>query len=466
MISPQILWNMPIIATCIALVLLASGILLRKERLVLVSVALILSTANSAPVVSLTSDIGVGTASFLIGFVIFALMLYYRLDPVRIFLPRAGLLEIFLLLTVFYILFISPIVSIEPTQTIRRSLSYFLVYILGWRVFGMIFLKQPELNRSRIYTMLYTSGAWSIIFLVSTLIILGPLTFAQVGGDMHSVIKFGSYQGQRLQADFCNATGLSMAAATSIFLIIHWLQKCGRSILRQITLVAVLVIMVVVFIWSAGRTALLAFAGTVVLLLFSVMIVRRSKARFKAMLLLLLLGLAIVPLGDMLTGLFLRGGDSSLLDAFYHSRLNLAMEGIATYRSNLVWGTGTGILLGTFTKGDIAVESFFIRILIELGVIGGTIYLITWLMLTYFVIKVDLNYIRQKHPAAWLPSSGFIFIWLSSPASFGFSIFNGDLILHLAIASAAFVEWKRIQIKKRQSMIQKIKSVNEGGQDV
>ena len=465
MISHQILWNMPIIATCIALVLLTSGILLRKERLVLVAVALILSTANSTPVVTLTADIGVGTASFLIGFVIFALMLYYRLNPVGIFLPRAGFLETLLLLTVFYVLFISPIVSIDLTQTVRRSLSYLLIYILGWRVFGMIFLKRPELNRSRIYTMLYTSGAWSIVFLVSNLIILGPLTFAQVGGDMHSVIKLGSYQGQRLQGNFLNATGLSMAAATSIFLIIHWLQKCGRSISRQIALVAVLVIITVVFIWSAGRTALLAFAGTVVLLLFSVMIVRRGKPRLKAMLLLLVLGLALVPLNDILAGLFLRGGASSLLDAFYNSRFNLAMEGIAAYRSNLVWGTGTGILLGTFTKGDIAVESFFIRILIELGAIGGTIYLITWLMLTYYVVKVDLNYIRQKHPAAWLPSSGFIFIWLSSPASFGFSIFNGGLVLQLAIASAAFVEWKRIQIKKRQSMVQKRKTMSKGAQN-
>jgi len=296
--------------------------------------------------------------------------------------------------------------------------------------------------------MLYTAGLWTIMMIVATLILIGPSAFGNIGGDMRSAIELGSYRGQRLEMGFLKATSISMGAATSIFLIIHLWHKWGRSILRRITLGAILTVVTVVFIWSAGRTAMLGFAGTVVLLLLLIMIARKGKHRFKAMLVLLMLGLALIPLTDILAGLFLRAGESSLLDAFWSSRFSLAMEGIAKYKSNLVWGTGTGVLLSSFTVGDIAVELFFIRILIELGAIGGTIYLIAWLMLTYYVIKVDLHYMRQKHSAAWLPSSGFIFIWMTSPAGFGFSLFGGSLALHLAIAAAAFVEWKRIQIKK------------------
>jgi len=451
----QILWNLPIVATGLSLLLLVVAAFLRRDRLALVATTLILVNANSAPVVTITADLGLGLGSawFLMGGVILVLLLCYRLNPVRLLFPLPGWPGLLLFLTLYYILLISPLVSIERVESIRRSLSYTLVYLLGWGIFALIFARRPQLARARMFTILYTGGSWTLVMLVATLILIGPSAASGEISDLRAVITLGPYRGMRLHVDFLPATGLAMSAATSILLIVHWWQNWARAISRRIVLAVMLAITTVVLLWSAGRTAMLAFGGTVVLLLLLIMVTRGGKHRFRAMLALFALGLALVPLTGILSGLFLRHGAPSLQEAFWNDRLSLALEGISAYRSHLVWGTGSGVLLGSFTTGDIAVESFFIRILIELGAVGGTLYLITWLVLTYYVVRVDLYYMRRGYPAAWLPSSGFIFIWVTSPASFGFSIFDGGLVLRLAIAAAAVVEWQRIKAARRQSAL-------------
>jgi hypothetical protein len=458
MTPDQILWNLPIVVTGLSLVLLLFAALLRKEKLLLVAATLVLSTANATPVTIITADLGfgVGSAVFLMGSVLVILLLYYRINPVLLLFPRLGWPGIFLFLTLYYILLISPIVSIDRIDTIRRGLSYLLVYSVGWVAFGAIFSQRPELTRERVYIMLYAAGSWSIVISIATLILIGPSTFGTVTGNMHAVVELGPYRAQRLQTAFLNATGLAMGAATSIFLIVHWAQSWSRSVLKQAFLIVILPPMVIILLWSAGRTAMLAFAGTVVLLLLLSIITRGGQNRFRAVIFLLVFGVVLISLTDILAGLFLRRGASSLQDAFMADRLVLALEGVSYYRSHLVWGTGTGVLLSSFSfsLGDIVVESFFFRLLIELGVVGGSIYLFTWLVLTYYVIRVDLHYMRRGYPAAWLPSSGIIFIWLTSPASFGFSLFNGGLALQLAIAAAAYVEWKRLALAKQQGKIE------------
>ena len=459
----QILWDLPIAATGLSVLLLIVATLQRKERLLLVTATLILTNANTAAVSAITADLGLGlgSASFLMDGVLLVLLWYYRVNPIRVLFPRHGWPGVLLFLTLCYMLVISPIVSIDRVDTVRRSLSYLLVYALGWGAFGLIFSHRPELTRERVYTILYTGGMWSLVMLFALLLVAGPHAFRGEIGGLWSTITLGSITVSQLQAPGMNATGVAMSAASSVFLIIHLWQMWSRSRLKRLILAAVLFVVTIVFLWSAGRTAMLAFAGTVILLLLLVTIVRRGKHRFTAVLFLLLLGLALIPLTDILAGLFLRGGASSLLDAFRISRLDLALKGVSLYRSYLVWGTGPGVLLASYSAGDIIVESFFIRILIELGAVGGTIYLIAWLTLTYYVIKVDVHYMRLGYPATWLPSSFFIFIWVTSPASFGFSIFDGGLALNLAIAAAAAVEWKRIRDEERQRVIQHRKNVSE-----
>jgi hypothetical protein len=443
----QVVWNLPIAAVAISLLLLMLGVFLRKGQWVLVAATLILVNANITPVSAITANLGFGFGSawILMAILIILLTMAYRINPVKVFFPFISWPSLFLILTICYIGLISPIVSIDRAESVRASLSYLLVCILGWNVFGWIFAQRPGLTRARIYRMIYASGVWYILMAIAMLVLIGPVTVRSGITDLRSVITIGPYRVMRLQTSFLRATGLSQMAASSILVLIHLRRVWGRSLFRRILLMIALAVVGIVFIWSAGRTAMLSFAGTVASLLILTMVIRGGKQRFKTAILGLLLIIAVVLLADNLSGLFFRRGEGSVIEVFMTSRIDLALRGITAYKSHLTWGAGTGILLASFSKGDIAVESFFFRVLIELGAIGGTLYVITWLMLTYYVIRVDLYYMRRGHPAAWLPSSGFILSWIASPASFGFSIFTGSLALQLAIAAGAVVEWKRIK---------------------
>ncbi len=454
--SHQVLWNLPIAATVVSLSLLIVAAMMRRERLLFIAVTLILINANTSPVVAITSNLGLGLGSawFLLGGVLLILTISYRLNPTRYLLPRLGLPGVLLFITLCYMLLISPIVTIDRAETVRRSLSFLLVYTLGWGAFGGVFAQRPQLIRARVYTMLYTAGCWNILMLVALLVVVGPSAARGQIGGLVSVPLLVPISVSRLQVPgFLNATGVGMSAASSALLVVHWWQARGGSTITRLLLALVLVTVMVALIWSAGRTAILALVGTIVVVLLLAILAHRGRRRFRTAMLLLLCLLALVPLIDVLAGLFVRGGESSLVEAFWQARLDLALEGVTAYRSRLVWGAGTGVLLSSFTVGDIVVESLFFRVLIELGVIGGGLYLITWMALTYYVIRADLRSMRFEHRGSWLPSSSLIYVWMTSPAAFAFSIFDGGLVIQLAIAAAAAAEWRRIHFERRHNAV-------------
>ncbi len=447
----EILWNLPVAVAALSCLVLALAALGRKDRWVLASAALVLVTANLAPVVEITAKWGwgLGTAWFLIALVGVVLIFCYRLDVGRILfiIPnRTGILLAWFAFC-FFVIF-SPLVALDRSATVRRAFSFILIFIVGWRVFGLIFRRRPELTRSRLYTMIYAVGMWGIVAAVATLLVMAPRAIRGAIGGVRSLISLGGFTVSRLQGGFLPATGLAEMTASSIFLVVHWIKRtCG---IRRLVLIGLLALLAGIFLWSAGRTAMVAFWMTGLVL--GSMELLTARAKVKPALSLVLFGVVPVLLWGFLAPLFFREGANTMWETFVEARLGGAMQGLRLYQHHLLWGTGSGPLLGTFKEGDLAVESFFFRVLIEFGIIGGALYVLVWLSITVLVLKTDLYYLRRGRPGAWLPSAGFIMAWAASPASFGFSIFNGNLAFLLAIGAAAAVDWVRIKREKRQQV--------------
>jgi len=298
--------------------------------------------------------------------------------------------------------------------------------------------------RIRVLGLIYIVGINNLIILVAASILMGPSSWRLAIGGLESRIRFGSFVVSRLQAEGFNATGLGMLAAGALFVIVHWYQKSGRNVLRRILLGAMIGGTGVLLLWTGGRSAIFAFVGTSLCVVILVSI--RNRKRAFCCIITTMMGLVcIYVLRDMFAGIFWRGltgvGPSkSLIDLFLESRIDASVSALKYYSGNILFGNGTGVL----SRGDINVESFFFRVLIEFGVVGGAVYTLTFLSLTHYVLKVDLYHLRLGEPGAWLPSSVFLFAWIISPASYGFSLFTGVLALQIAVAAGAVVEWNKI----------------------
>jgi hypothetical protein len=114
--------------------------LLRRDRWLLASAALVLINANSSSVNAIADNLGlgVGSAWFLIGFVGLVLVLHYRINPGQILFASPNLTGILLAFFAFYYsLLLIPIVAYDRTASIRRGLSFLLVFLVGWRVLDL-----------------------------------------------------------------------------------------------------------------------------------------------------------------------------------------------------------------------------------------------------------------------------------------------------------------------------------------
>jgi hypothetical protein len=450
----QILWNSSIVVTVLSCLVMVFSALFRKDKLVLASAALVLSNANSPPVNAITANMGLelGASWFFIGLVGLVLILCYRLDVGRILFAFPNLTGGVLAFLAFcYFSLVSPIVAYDRVAAVRRSFSFLLIFIVGWRIFGLVFRQRPELTRSRLYSILYAVGTWGIVQQVATLLLMGPKALHREIGGVASQITIAGRVVSRLQAPgLLNATGLAMGAAGSIFLVVHWLKVFSG--IRRVLLMGLLPLPVLVLCWAAGRTAMFAFWATSVVLSFMEFRAARSKAR--PVLILLLIGLLPVLLWSFVVPLWMRGGVvQSVSDIFVQARLDSAIRSLRFLKSYLILGAGSGALdyaVEDQILGGVQVESFFFQVLIEFGLIGGLLYVLAWLSLTFAILRTDFYYLRQGCPAAWLPSSSIIFVWATSPASYGFGLFNGSLALSLAIGAAAMIDWasaKRALVK-------------------
>lgn len=438
----------PLLIVALGLGLLVLAILRDHEHLALIGAALVLANANWPSVSSVTREVGIGAGVLLISNVFVLLVLAFRLNPLK--LPRSLVRGpgVLILASIYYIAVVSPLVSINPIASVRTSLSFTLVCLVGWYVFGKIFSLSPGLARMRVHTLIYVTAVNSLLIIVMLAIVMGPSARRLAIGGIESRISLGPVATSRLQAEGFNATGLAMLAAGVLFVILHWYQNSINQPFKKTVLMLLGGLTVLLLLWTGGRSAIIAFGVTTVCLgaMTSVRNIRRALCNI---VLLSIASMAIYLFKDHLTGIFWRGDvkaelSKSLVDLFLQSRIEGAISALEYYRENIVLGNGIGVL----SRSVFNVEAFFIRILIELGFVGGSIYVLTFLWLTYYVIKVDMHYLRQGEPGAWLPSSVFLFMWIISPASYGFSLFTGVLALQVAIAAGAVIEWDQITQNK------------------
>jgi hypothetical protein len=162
----------------------------------------------------------------------------------------------------------------------------------------------------------------------------------------------------------------------------------------------------------------------------------------------LLVLLLPILLWGLILPLWMRGGVLKPLPTLVSdARLGAAVQAVSYLKSYLILGAGAGAFdYAVERELDIEVESFYFQALSELGLMGGTIYILVWLSLTVTILRTDFYYVRRGHPAAWLPSSKIIFMWVASLASYGFGLFTGNLALLFAIAASATVDWARIKV--------------------
>jgi len=438
----------PVVIAVSSLFLLVLAALARQRCLALIAAALVLTNANWSSVNALTGEAGVGTAALLIGIVSLLLIACFRLNLLT--LPRALIrgpgIPVFVMVN--YLAFLSPVLSIDPLSSVRTSLSFVLVCSAGWCIFGKVLAKRPDLARTYVYRLMYAAAVNGLIILIAAAVLMGPSARRLAIGGAESRIALGGFTVSRLQAEGFNATGLGMLAASTLFVIVHWHRVGRRKPLKGTVLVILAAITGGLFLWTGGRSAILAFVGTASCLML-LMSVSRPRTVLVALVLLGGASICLYLLRDFWLGIFWRGPlraetSRSLVGLFLHSRVESSLLALKHYGGNTLFGNGTGIL----ARSDFNVECFFFRVLIELGIVGGTLYILTFAYLTYCVIRVDLHHLRLGQAGAWLPSSAFVFTWFISPASYGFSLFTGNLVLQLAIAAGAAIEWEAIRKNK------------------
>jgi hypothetical protein len=261
-------------------------------------------------------------------------------------------------------------------------------------------------------------------------------------GGISSQLIFAGKKVSRLQAPgVFPATALSTIAASTVFLLFHWLCKKSLSKFTRFILYFLVFTAFLILFWSAGRTAMAAFWVTSLVLIFMKYLTSRSKGKY--LILLLVLGLFPILLQGFIIPLWMRGGvESSFINTFFSARLNSALEAFRFLKSYIIFGAGAGALDYTVESIlGIEVESFLFQAILEFGLIGGIVYILVWVSFTLVAFRNDIHHLRKGEPAAWLPSIQLIFVWATTPASYGFGLFTGNLAILMAIAAAATVNW-------------------------
>ncbi len=438
-----ILWNLPLIITGLSAVVMVLTAFTKNTKTFLIAVALLLSNASLNPVNEFTSRLGFGASWILIALTGWALIHHFNLNVGEILFGIPNFTDLILFSFAAFLFLSPPFIAYDFTASLRRATSFLLVFMVGWRTFGAIFRSRPNEIRSYIHIILYTSSGWMVLFVMIFLIVIGPGALQPVQGWINFAL--GGTVVTRLEyRPVLPGTAVSSAAATGLFLAYHWFQRFRDR--RRIVIIALTPIITLIMLWGGGRTAMISMWITALILFIMELLARGKRGQVKIILTLGVIGLIPLLLWPLIEPIFMRDqGMSSIIEGLMINRINASVDIFRYFQSQAIWGAGAGALTVYASETSTPLlESFFFQAVIEYGILFGSLFILAWVLITITIMRVDFLYLKNREPAAWLPSSGVLFIWAGVFANYGFGIFSSNLALTLSVGSAAMVELTRL----------------------
>ena len=403
---------------------------------------------NNPHVSVITEPLGLGAPIIFMSIVALCLVISFRMDLLIIPSYTVGISGIFLVLALACTV-LSGLGSLDILRTSKAVISLAFVIFLGWFIFGKIYYVNQDKSRRIIILVSDVVGFFSVLNVALVIVFAGPYVLRGEVGGYESTISFLGMSVPRLQAEGFNATGVGIASGIAIL----WLYSVyQRNVYKPINKVLTLVLIAISFlglIWSASRGAIITFFSTCILLGMLRQLNYKNLTLY-VIVVTFLTGVLLYLFINELPGIMYRGLDVdtgiSLIELFYSSRLKIIESSVYMLLEPTLFGHGFGILsAGPSTNGHINIESFFFRIWVELGFVGSFVYIITFVLLTVYVIRADRYFFLRGEIGAFFPSSILLFTWINSPTSFGFSLPVGLLAIELAIATGSLFIWRKVK---------------------
>ena len=419
----------------------------RKDRLLLASIALLLSFVSSSSFNNATAAIlgfsALWPIILLSGFVIHT---YFKLDPFRYSLAGRWI-WIPLAIAIIYLFCVWPW-FLYSSASLRRALAYLLVFLIGWFIVGRAITKDQDRIYETIRTIVLVIALVGFAqALVEFFLSAGSLTNIQEG----NTTQIGSLEVRRLKATI-HFTGLGYMLVLAFFGQINLGQRTNRSWVKKLSY-GTMPVSFSLLLLTGSRGPLLTFFVLILVYLGIVFLNKSYNRKTRTIAFVALLTIIVLPF--ILWGTFVKPyilarlpvedlDEFSLIKVFYYSRLSNIAE-IVLYALELgynpILGAGpkASILIAEsgWLLSDFPIESYIPRMIFEWGIVGGLLYIFSTLMILWETIRLEAEERRAGDRTAWLLTIYMLIPWISSITSYGLSTVDGNLILVYAIGAAA-----------------------------
>jgi hypothetical protein len=446
--------------------LLCFSTFIGHQRLVIVASVSALLLMNNPCIASITESLGFGVPIILMSLVTLCLFTAFRINPFYIPSHVVSISGVSLLLVLFSAIF-SLYVSDDVIRSSKAVFSLLFIVFIGWFIFGKIYRKYANHSRRIIILMSDVVGFLSLLTVTLLMIFGGPATLGGEFGTDESRISIFGMTVQRLQSASFPATGLGIASGIAVLWLFSVYQRnINHQIIKYITII-LMTLSFVGLIWSGSRGAIVAFFATWLVSKLVFYDYNRKRILRKIIGVVALSGGAICFFKYIFPGILYRGGNVDapipLSELFLSSRIDLFGPSVYLLFKPSFFGHGFGLLsAGDTTTGFVNIESFFLRLYIELGIVGSIIYILTFALLTVYVFKVDRYYFLKGERGAMFPSAILFFTWMNTPTSFGFSLPVGMLAIQLGIASGSLLIWHSIKNQLTYSASRRMQGILGG----
>lgn len=342
---------------------------------------------------------------------------------------------------------LSTLKSTHQIESTKSILSLILVIAGGWFLISRLSFATSSINpRFIINFILNYVGVSALILITSLLIIAGPQSLNRMIGGEESLINFFGVSVSRLQLSGFNATGVGATSAFGLFWAYWRLSSTKDGYTKTISLIMMLIFLLSL-LWSGSRGALAAFVLTIAFFSF----LRTDKNYFSLKRTFKFVSIILPMISIVGFFLFLnleRGsgsGDSiSIIQLYISGRISnegpLLMDLLS---SAGLFGHGYGSLAMGQGTDRLSVESFWPRVVIELGLLGSFFYTLFFLLCTMLTVKADRRYQKEIKEWAYLPTAFIMLIWFNSITSWGFSSPNASLLIVMIVFSCSYYSLMR-----------------------
>jgi hypothetical protein len=428
-----------IIVFLISNILLPFAVFAKKKIISIYLIVVILFFNNNPIVVNFFyKTFAFGTPIFFIFYISLFLVILFPIDCRRILKSSLNFRGVLLILCMILV-GISLLNSINFIASLKSLIFLISTIFIGWFMFGNAARHWLDPRRLLIsITDMY--GFLNLCIVLISILLVGPMVMRGEVGGAESIFNLFGISTYRLQAERLNATGVGAASAISALWLFSVYQRVPRSLVYKLLVTFLLFLSLIGLFWSASRGAIVSFFATLIASIFLFNKFRYSKDYFKFLLSVFVFTTVIILIFinyfyDMMYRNIDKDEVNSLFTVFLQSRIELYGPEIYSFLKPTFFGIGYGVL-ATGNEG-INIESFPLKVYIELGIISGSIYIITFILISYCVVKVDRFYHKIGESGSFFPSSVFFFIWFNSISSWGFALPLGTLAIYLSIASVA-----------------------------